>query len=195
MRGAGFIALMIGCAVVGLFSLGGCGDSSSSSSEQLEAAKKQGEEAAQERDRVSALQHQVKHLQHQVRRHGHTVVVAPSAPAAPASPQGSAVSTVRTFHAPSGNVSCEILSNGARCSIDSTGETFSFSNGQEAHDDPGVVLSRGAGELAPYGSTVSAGSISCAIPQSNEPRGIVCSDSESGHGFEASRISTRQSVY
>ncbi|HEX6688499.1 MAG TPA: hypothetical protein VF085_07520 [Solirubrobacterales bacterium] len=175
----------------------GCGGSSSSSpsEQQLEAAREQGEKAAHESDRIDRLQHQVHHLQHEVHRHGHTVVVEQSADAETADSPSVSSEILRTFHAPSGNVSCEILSNGALCSVDSIGETFAFSDGQEAHTESGAVLPRGTGELAPYGSTVSAGSIACTVPQSSEPRGIVCTDSESGHGFEASRVSERQSVY
>jgi hypothetical protein len=110
-------------------------------------------------------------------------------------PEGEAAVVLRSFHAPSGNVSCEILSNGALCSVDSTAETFSFSDGETAREESGSTLSRSSGGLAPYGTTVSAGSVTCTIPQSNEPRVIVCADSESGHGFEACRVGSRQSVY
>jgi hypothetical protein len=42
---------------------------------------------------------------------------------------------------------------------------------------------------------VSEGSITCTIPHSSEPHGIICTDSSSGHGFEASREPERQHVY
>jgi hypothetical protein len=102
---------------------------------------------------------------------------------------------LRTFHAPSGNVSCEILSNGALCSVDSIATTFRFADGGPAQIESGAALSGGAGEFIPYGGTVSAGSVTCTVPLSNEPHGIICTDSESGHGFEASRISGRQHAY
>lgn len=191
-------AVLLAVFVTALVGFAGCGGSGSSEStqQQLEAAKREGEEAAREKDRITSLQHQVK----QLKRQGHKTAPAVAAPSsqqeqpAPA-PQGEAPVVLRSFHAPSGNVSCEILSNGALCSVDSTAETFSFSDGEAAHEESGSTLSRSSGELAPYGSTVSAGSVTCTIPQSNEPRGIVCTDSESGHGFEASRVGSRQSVY
>jgi hypothetical protein len=176
--------------------LAGCGGSSSDapSAAQLEAAKHEGEEAAHERDRVNSLQKQIRSLKHQVKHRGSVVVEhASSAESAELEANGSTV--LRTFHAPSGNVSCEILSHGALCSVGSIDETFSFSDGQPAQVTSGAALADGTGELAPYGSTVSAGSISCTVPNSSEPHGIVCEDNESGHGFEASRVSVRQRTY
>lgn len=182
--------------VVVLVALSGCGGSSSTgpSEAQLEAAKKQGEEAAQERDRVNSLQKQVRGLKHQAKQ-GSTVVVEHDSGGEPASSGGNGTTVLRTFHAPSGNVSCEILSNGALCSVGSIATTFSFSNGEAAQINSGASLSDNAGELAPYGSTISAGSITCTIPESSEPRGIICSDADSGHGFEASRVGERQHAY
>jgi hypothetical protein len=185
--------------MVGLTTIDGCGSSGSDSpsAEQLESARREGEETAREKARIKSLSRQVHHLQREVHRQGH--------PAAPVSDQSSAGATpsqesidssvLRSFHAPSGNVSCAILSNGALCSVASIDETFAFSNGEEARIESGTQLPSEAGEPAPYGSTISAGSITCSVPQSDEPRGITCSDSESGHGFEASRVSDRQSVY
>jgi len=199
MRRAGLVAVVALCSMVGLMTIDGCGsaDSNTPSAEQLESARREGEETAREKARIKRLSRQVHHLQREVHRQGH--------PAAPVSDQSSAgaapsqesidSSVLRSFHAPSGNVSCEILSDGALCSVASIDETFAFSNGEEAHVESGTPLPRDAGELAPYGSTISAGSITCSVPQSNEPRGITCSDGESGHGFEASRVTDRQHVY
>jgi hypothetical protein len=196
MRRPASLALTIGCAIALAIALGSCGGSNSDAADQqqLEAAKKQGEEAAHEADKLTDLQRQVGHLKHQVHNQGHTVVVEKGAETT-VSTQQSAPSVLRTFHAPSGNVSCEILSSGALCSVASINETFTFSNGEPAQVESGSALPAGGGELAPYGSTVSVGSISCEVPQSSEARGITCSDSQSGHGFEASRISTRQKTY
>lgn len=195
MRKSWFVALAMAMVVAGSIAASGCGSSGSDPSEQqLEAARKQGEKAAQERDRVDRLQHQVNHLKRQVHGQGATAPTEPSG-ASSQPPQNASSQVVRTFHAPSGNVSCEILSNGAICSVDSVGKTFSFAEGEAARAESGALLPRGAGELAPYGATMSSGSITCTVPNSNEPRGIVCSDAESGHGFEASRVSARQNVY
>lgn len=191
----GFLVVAVVC-VVGL-SASGCGSSGTSGSAQqeLEAARREGEEVVREKARIGRLQHQVHHLQREMHRQGRTVVVEGNSGADAAESPSAASSVLRTFHAPSGNVSCEILSSGAVCSVESIEETFSFSNGEEAHTEPGVAVSRDTGELAPYGSTVSAGSITCSVPQSDEPRGITCSDGKSGHGFEASRVPDRQSLY
>jgi len=197
MRRAGFIVVIAACMLAGSLAASGCGGSSSdgSSSQELEAARSEGEEAAREKATISRLQHQVHRLQREVHRGSHTVVVERHPGVAPTEPTNASSSVLRIFHAPSGNVSCEILVSGATCAVASIDETFTFSDGQEARIESGTMLARGTGELAPYGSIVSAGSVTCSIPQSDEPRGITCSDSESGHGFEASRVSDRQSVY
>ena len=182
---------------IGLVGLVGCGGSSSDapSEAQLEAAKRQGEEAAREKDRINSLQKQVRGLKKQAKHKGSTVVVEHDSgvEATPSVDGGSAV--LRTFHAPSGNVSCEILSNGALCSVGSISTTFAFSDGQAGQIESGASLPEGAGELVPYGNTVSAGTVTCTVPLSSEPRGITCADNESGHGFQASRVSDRQHAY
>jgi hypothetical protein len=198
MRGTGLVAVVALCAIVSQIAMNGCGnsDSDAPSAQQLASARQEGEEAAREKARIKSLQHQVHHLQSEVRRQGHSTTAVSSPNAAEAEPAGSVGSSVlRVFHAPSGNVSCEILSDGALCSVASIDETFAFSNGEVARVESGAALPEDAGELAPYGSTVSAGSIVCSVPRSNEPRGITCSDSASGHGFEASRVADRQHVY
>ena len=191
------IVLIAGCMLAPAFAAGGCGGSSSdgSSRQELEAARSEGEAAAREKAKLGRLQHQVHRLQREVHRRGHTIVVERGPEPASGEPARINSGVLRAFHAPSGNVSCEILSDGATCSVASIDETFAFSDGQEGRIESGAELARGGGELAPYGSTVSVGSITCSIPQSDEPRGIACSDSESGHGFEASRVPDRQSVY
>lgn len=187
------IAWLLAIAAI---ALAGCGDSGSSgpSEAQLEAARKQGEEAAHERDRINSLQKQVRGLKHRAKQQGATVAP-PSESGAETVTSESGPTVLRAFHAPSGNVSCEILSNGALCSVSSIATTFAFSDGQAAQIEAGASLSRGAGELAAYGSTISAGSITCTVPSSDEPHGIVCTDGDSGHGFEASRVSSRQHAY
>jgi len=197
MKRAGFVVAIAVCVIFGLSAVIGCGgsDSNGSSEQELEAAKREGEESAREKAQVDRLQHQVHHLQREVHQRGHTVVIERGSGVAGGGSSAAGSSVLRAFHAPSGNVSCEILSSGALCSVESITKTFSFDAGEEARTESGVALSRGAGELAPYGSTVSVGSITCLIPQSDEPRGITCSDGESGHGFEASRVPDRQSVY
>lgn len=198
MRRVGLITLLTASSLaIALNLLAGCGGSGSSgpSEAQLQAAKRQGEEAAHEKDRINNLQKQVRGLKRQARRKGSTVVVEDDSGVEATSPESSGSAVLRTFHAPSGNVSCEILSRGALCSVGSISTTFAFSDGQAGQIESGASLPQNAGELAPYGSIVSAGVISCTVPLSSEPHGIICVDSESGHGFEASRVGDRQRAY
>jgi hypothetical protein len=190
--------VVLACLAVVLFAFSGCGDSSSGPSEaQLQAAKAEGEEAAREKDRINNLQKQVRSLKHQARQTTTTAAPAAQADSTVSSEpsQTGASSVLRSFHAPSGNVSCEILADGALCSVDSVAMTFAFSDGQPARVESGTTLPRGAGDLAPYGTTVSAGSVTCTVPRSDDPHGITCVDAGSGHGFEASRVASRQNAY
>jgi hypothetical protein len=197
MNKAGKVALVVlwalGVATV-LVSCGGS-DTDSASEQQLESARREGEEAARERAQVKSLQRQVRHLQKEVHGRQPKAVVVTGGDDGGSATESAASTASRTFHAPSGNVSCEVSSNGALCSIASSGETFVFANGEEARLESGAVLPRSAGELAPYGSTIEVGSVACSVPQSNESHGITCADGASGHGFEASRVPERQSTY
>jgi hypothetical protein len=197
MRRTGLVVVVALCAIVAQTAMNGCGGSGSDtpSAQQLESARREGEEAAREEAQIKSLQHQVHRLQGEVRRQGRSATADNPTPASAEPAESAGSSVLRSFHAPSGNVSCEILSDGALCSVASTDQTFVFSDGEEARVESGTALPRDAGEPAPYGSTISAGSIVCSVPQSNEPRGITCSDGESGHGFEASRVADRQHVY
>jgi len=172
-----------------------CGDSGSTgpSETQLEKAKEEGERAADERARVDELEEEVRNLKRSTRRSRGTGP--PSAVPASTPPQQGESELLRSFHAPSGNVSCAISTSGAFCSVDSIATTFRVEGGGSGRVESGSALPRGFGELAGYGSTVSAGSVTCSIPAAAEPRGITCVDTGSGHGFEASRISSRQDAY
>jgi hypothetical protein len=102
----------------------------------------------------------------------------------------------RIFHAPGDNVTCEVRANGALCSVASNNQTFVLpENGEASHTESGLALSTGSGSLASYGTSVSLGPVTCVIPMEREPRGIVCNDSVSGHGFEASQDASRQKTY
>jgi hypothetical protein len=194
MRRPSFRSIVAWAALALVVALVGCGGGSSTPSEdQLREAKKAGEEAAHEHDRVTGLQKQVRSLRHQV-RHGSQARPSPSTPADVPSTEASS-GVLRSFHVASNGVSCEIREDGALCTVESTGQTFAFEDGEPAQIESVTTLPPGLGELVPYGSAVAAGSISCEIPPSNVPRGITCVDSASGHGFEASRVSGRQSAY
>jgi hypothetical protein len=201
-RGAGpraaFVTLFT-CLVVIL--IAGCGGDSSADEStvqmQIEEARREGAAAAHRRERMVELQRRVTRLERQARRSpgtkpGATVATAPRA-VAQADVDDSTI--LRMFHAPSGNVSCALLTDGATCSVASVNKTFVLENGVTAWSEPGTHLSRGSGEYVPFGSTVSAGQVTCTVPASNEPRGIVCTDSTGNHGFEASRIESRQSTF
>jgi hypothetical protein len=183
--------------VLALAVLGGCGGggSSTAAESQLRAAKKEGEEAAHEKDRVNNLQRQVKQLRHQVHHPSQAGSGAQAVGGTTTDTSESDGEVLRSFHVASGNVSCEIAVDGATCTVEPIAETFAFSGGEPAYSESGAVLPEDLGEVAPYGTTVSAGSISCEIPPTSVPKGIICSDSASGHGFEASRVPERQSVY
>lgn len=183
--------------LAGMVAIGGCGGDDSASSEasveqRIERAKQEGAEAARRQQRLEKLERKVRRLERQSgggeSDGGRAVVVAPA--------EEEPTSTVlRSFRAPSGNVSCQILSDGALCSVASIGTTFSFADGEAATIGSGAAPPRGSGTLVPFGTTVSAGSVTCTVPESDEPRGISCEDASSGHGFEASRVPDRQRAY
>ncbi len=196
----GIRLLVVAAALLALFAVAGCGDSGSdtASQEQLEAARDEGEEKAREQERVDDLQRQVRKLKKRVDGRAAAAAAAPVAatPAAVASaPSDAPAESREAFHAPSGNVSCEVFSDSALCTVASVDLTFTLAGGEAARVESGSTLSRGTGRLAPFGTSVRIGSITCEIPHEDEPRGITCTDTSSGHGFEASRHSDRQRVY
>ncbi|HVT64520.1 MAG TPA: protein kinase [Mycobacteriales bacterium] len=99
------------------------------------------------------------------------------------------------FHAPQGNVNCEIGAQVTVCSVVQADETFVLPHTGAAYREPGLRIPDTRGRLADWGSSVSNGSVTCSIPESYEPKGIVCRDSVSGHGFEASKVASRQHTY
>jgi hypothetical protein len=188
--------LLAACALcLALFALAGCGgsDSGTAAESQLRAAKQEGEEAAREKDRVDRLERQVRSLKKEAREGGAGVVVAGAEDGHAGEP--AADRRLALFHTPSGNVSCRLSTEEAACSVASAAETFVFGDGGAARVESSTLLPPEAGDLAAYGSTVSAGSVSCVIPASSSPHGVVCADAASGHGFEASRVPARQRAY
>jgi len=175
---------------------GGCGgsDSDSVSRQELEAARAAGEAAAEERSRVDRLERQVRSLR---RAKGGGAAADDAVPTAVAEQAEEAISSAAgaSFHAPSGNVSCQIHGDEALCAVASIDATFVLGGGTAARMEPGAAIASGSGDSVPYGSKITAGSITCAVPRSNEPRGVTCVDAASGHGFEASRVPSRQRTY
>jgi hypothetical protein len=203
-RPIGVVLVAVGVCLAGTMLLAGCGGGSGGGStastvaaDQLQEARQQGEAKAEERDRVAALQRQVRTIKRRLRHHPAHQAAAPAAAVAgtsEASPPA-AEGPIRSFHAPSGNVSCEVFSDGATCTVDSIGESFVLEAGATGRIESAAVLPRDLGELVEYGNTVTAGSITCEVPPSDVPRGITCVDQSDGHGFEASRIPSRQAAY
>jgi hypothetical protein len=155
------------------FALLGCGDSGSDtpSAAQLERAKEEGERAALERMRVEREPEPVERMER------------------------SETKPLQTFHTPSGNVSCAITADGAFCTVNSLATTFRIEGGGPGQVESGSALAVESGKRADYGSTISTGTISCAVPRKIEARGVTCSDVSSGHGFEASLVKARQRTY
>ena len=183
--------------VIGASGCGGGGSASTAAQAEVERARHEGEDVAREQDRIKGLQRRVKRLEHRAAAGaGQSAgpVSAEPSPAAQARP-GSELRVLRTFHTPSGNVSCEVLADGALCSVASTGETFSLRGLEPGRIEPGAAVAAGSGELVPYGSTLSEGAVSCSVPPSSVPRGVTCENAETGHGFEASRVAARQRAY
>ncbi|HVV75136.1 MAG TPA: protein kinase [Mycobacteriales bacterium] len=107
---------------------------------------------------------------------------------------GSATATV-DFHAPQGNVNCEIGPQLTICSVVQADETFVLPRSGAAYREPGLRIPDTRGRLADWGTSVNNGTVTCSIPQSYEPKGIICRDADTGHGFEASKVASRQQTY
>jgi hypothetical protein len=102
----------------------------------------------------------------------------------------------QAFYAPNGNVSCSLQGESAQCSVASAGLTFVIpKDGGRAYTMSGLSVPLGAGSEAPFGTERTDGVIVCDIPPEDVPAGVTCRDTTSGHGFEASRVALRQSVY
>lgn len=184
--------LLLACGLT----ISACGDTESEgiSETQLERAKEEGERVAHERARIDELENELRNLKRAARRSKADSPPAVVATAPDPAPESES-ELLRTFHSPSGNVSCAITSTGAFCTVVSIAATFRFEDGGSGQIDLGSALPRAFGELAGYGSTISAGSVTCTVPEADESRGIACVDVSSGHGFEASRVDSRQKAY
>jgi hypothetical protein len=106
------------------------------------------------------------------------------------------VTTARAFYAPTGNIVCSLQSESAQCSVASADLTFVIpQGGGSAYTMQGIAVPLGVGSEAPYGSERSDGVIICNVPPENVAAGVTCRDTGSGHGFEASRVASRQAIY
>jgi len=118
----------------------------------------------------------------------------PQAPPPASDPPPATVAT-RTFHAPSGNVSCRVTATSAVCTVSKIATSFEFTDGAAARRRTSSVLPHGAGFEAAWDSTVTLGTVRCTIPPQKEARGVRCMDTSTGHGFEASRVPARQRLF
>lgn len=188
------------CAAI-LLVLVGCGSNSSHDSAtaqqlQINRAAAQAAAQAQQAQKLRDLQAQLNQLKHSKAASATKTVV--EAVTVAVSPSASAVAAPSPvyFHAPSGDVSCEIDGDGRTlCSVADSDQTFEMPSGGAAHIESGARLPRGNGPLADWGQTVSNGSVTCTVPLSDQPRGITCIDSDTGHGFQASKVPARQQAY
>jgi hypothetical protein len=116
--------------------------------------------------------------------------------AATTAPPPPAPAPSRTFHVPDENVSCSLQAGGARCSVAPLDLTFVLPRDRSsAYVVPGLSVPRDAGSEAAFGTRQTEGKIVCDIPLQSVPAGITCSDQATGHGFEASRVASRQKLY
>lgn len=100
------------------------------------------------------------------------------------------------FFAPGGDISCALQHESAQCSVISASITFVLpAGGQPAYIRLGLSVPAYAGKEAPYASQQSDGAVSCVIPPESVPAGLTCRDDVSGHGFVASRITSRQRTF
>src|SRR6188768_3550122 len=99
MKKAG-VAVMVSVCVLGATALSGCrgGSASDSSAQQLESARREGEEAARERARIKNLEHQVHHLKKEVHEGRQATVVVTEAEGAHPRSQSTPATNSKTFH-------------------------------------------------------------------------------------------------
>lgn len=186
-------------ATIAVVAVSGCGSSDDAVESRI--ARERGEAASQARQeqKVKDLEAKLRDVERRAAKTKTKTVVerqaSASTPARSDSGGGTSSGSSETFHVPSGNVSCRITTSSARCSVARTGTSFSFSAGSGSASTGGEFLSRGSGYQTGWGTTVSAGSVSCRIPTENEKAGIRCSDSSTGHGFEASAVAERQRLF
>lgn len=188
------------CGLIGLvaLTLAACGDNSDDAVEQrisrerAEAAKQAKQEAE-----IDRLKDELKDVK---KGGGKTTTVIRegdrgSDGGASQSASRPAGTATKVFHTPGGRVTCAIYADGADCSVASIGATFVLRPGGPARIESGLRLSAGSGSTVGWDQAVTVGSVTCVIPPQSAPRGVACSDSATGHGFEASKVSSRQRMF
>ncbi len=190
---------VIGCGMV--VALSACGGSDDDLENRISRERAEAASQARQAERIKGLEAKLRQVERDAKRQStskvKTVVERESAPRSSSNARAAASGGGRSevFHAPSGNVSCEVTAVSARCTVAKIGTTFRFDTGSGAATTGGEGLGRGAGYAVGWDTSVSVGSVSCRIPAENERAGIRCNDSSTGHGFEASAVSSRQKLY
>jgi hypothetical protein len=191
------LAGLIACLMV-VLGLSACGDDGASD-EEIAQARREARTTIQERIADKRTARQLRHVNEKLKEQknenqaGGTVTVTTTSVAADGGSTASS-SGSKSFHAPSGNVSCQLDSTSATCAVASIGKTFTFDGGPASIEE-GATLPRSYGPELAYGSSVSVGGVSCSVPLESEAKGIVCIDASTNHGFEASSVTERQKSF
>lgn len=185
------------CLLTG-FGLAGCAGSSQSddaaTQARIDRERADAAETARNEQKLADLQEEVRALKKRESTRRKTAAARAPVPSASASRSSGDLES-RTFHVPSGNVSCRISSRAATCTVAVIEKTFSFADGGTAGIEPGVELPRASGSAVGWGTTVSVGAVTCSVPPQTARKGITCTDVSTGHGFEASRQPSRRKAY
>lgn len=182
------VSFVLGIAVVSV----GCGSSSDETAEEMRInrAVADAEKSAKQEREIEALKER---LDNQDKRPDPGTIPAPVDSPAPArSPSAAGSGGVQSFH--TRNVSCELSPLGATCTVSSTGEDFILTTGSSARIQRGPSFPKGHGTRSDWGATWQAGAVTCSVPRSDQPNGIICTDG-AGHGFEASAVGSRKKAY
>lgn len=175
-----------------------CGDSDQGAVE--ERISRERAEAAQQAKQKAEIDRLKDELDDVKRGDGRTTTVVREGGSSSSGMRGNGGSSsgtaLRVFHSPGGRVNCAIFSDGADCSVASIGSTFVLRRGSgPARLESGLRLSAGSGSTVGWDQSVTAGTITCVVPPQSAPRGIACNDSATGHGFEASKVPSRQKTF
>jgi hypothetical protein len=122
----------------------------------------------------------------------------PTGEQAPDTAEPEAITDLKGFTAPSGNVGCFIDSNNVRCDISERdwsppprpvdcefdyGQGITLSPGEKPEFTCAGDTTLGGGEPLAYGQSISKGTLQCDSAES----GITCRDTNAGHGFSIAR--------
>ncbi|WP_310719563.1 hypothetical protein [Conexibacter sp. JD483] len=98
------------------------------------------------------------------------------------------------FHSPGGRVACRVGPAAAVCTIFAIGRTFAVEDGIGS-SYRGIAVAPGMGDEAAWGASFREGDFECRMPDEADPRGVICLNHATDHGFEASRVKKRRRVF